>query len=232
MQKYEKIYVIRHLSFWYTDEWYQPMIDIENHAGHITNLFEDKEEAIQAWKQREYDFSHLAKFSNILYSEYSSDEYYCKESLLAQKSVDELFEIIQKLECHVYALYEYPKSLKQQVFFDIKQQKYESTACTADYDFKSNEFITANFIKNDPLLTHIFPSVTDAFEHTITLNGTFEELSDAPLLLKSLVEQNSDFHFDIYSPKLMVKANGIDQINPLLKHPINKEVRYLSVEEI
>ena len=78
MQKYEKIYVIRHLSFWYTDEWYQPMIDIENHAGHITNLFEDKEEAIQAWKQREYDFSHLAKFSNILYSEYSSDEYYCK----------------------------------------------------------------------------------------------------------------------------------------------------------
>lgn len=75
MEQEEKIYVIRHLSFWYTDEWYQPMLHIENHIGHITDLFEDKEKAIQAWKQREYDFSHLAKFENIMYCEYADESY-------------------------------------------------------------------------------------------------------------------------------------------------------------
>lgn len=71
------------------------------------------------------------------------------EKKLAQKSVDELFDIIQSLNCHVYGLYEYPKHLKQQVFFIPKEQSYESCACTADYDLKSNEFIKYSTVKQE-----------------------------------------------------------------------------------
>ena len=230
MEQEEKIYVIRHLSFWYTDEWYQPMLHIENHIGHITDLFEDKENAIQAWKQREYDFSHLAKFENIMYCEYADESYGGTEKKLAQKSVDELFDIIQPLNCHVYGLYEYPKHLKQQVFFIPKEQSYESCACTADYDLKSNEFIAANFIENDPLLTQIQPIVDDAYEHKITLQGSLEDLSDSPILLKALIENDSDFEFTQYW--LTVKFDAISKVNPLLKQPITKEIRYLTLQEI
>lgn len=34
MQKQEKIYAIRHLSFFYTDEWYESLIDYTDHTGH------------------------------------------------------------------------------------------------------------------------------------------------------------------------------------------------------
>ena len=45
MQKQEKIYAIRHLSFFYTDEWYESLIDYTDHTGHITDLFDNKEDA-------------------------------------------------------------------------------------------------------------------------------------------------------------------------------------------
>lgn len=230
MTQQDKIYVIRHLSFCYTDEWYQPILDQTDHMGHITDLFTDKEQAIQAWKQREYEFSHLAKFANIMYCEYSNEEYHGQESLLAQKSVDELFDLIQALECHVYGLYEYPKTLKQQVFFDISQQQYESSACTADDDLKSNEFIKANFIENDPLLASVSPPTHTAFEHYITLTGRLEDLSDAPLLFKNFLKTHPDIQCD--DTELRIKAKDLALINPFLKHPIDTEIRYLTLEEI
>ena len=230
MSQQDKIYIIRHLSFWYTDEWYQPMLNHTDHIGHITDIFTEKEHAIQAWKQREYDFSHLANFENIMYCEYATEEYHGQQSLLAQKSVDELFDIIQQLDCHVYGLYEYPKALKQQVVFDLSQQQYESNACTADYDLKSNEFITANFIDNDPLLAEVSPSTDTAFEHSITLRGRLEELSDSPLLLKNLIENHPDLKY--YDTELIIKLKDIALINPFLKHPILKEIRNLTLEEI
>ena len=123
MQKQEKIYAIRHLSFFYTDEWYESLIDYTDHTGHITDLFDNKEDAISKWKQLEYSFSHKVDFYNILYCEYSDgDDTDDQKELLAQKSVDELFEIIQKRECHVYGLYESPKQLKQLVLFNKTSQ--------------------------------------------------------------------------------------------------------------
>lgn len=229
MEQQEKVYVIRHLSYWYTDEYYQPMIGVNYHAGHITDLFEDKDQAIQRWKQLEYEFSHQVKFENILYCPYQHD-YEGQENVLAKKSIDELFEIIQHLENCVYALYEYPKTLKQQVFFDTTQNRYDTYLMNTEYDIKSNDCITANFIKNDPLLTQIQPIIDDVYEHKITLQGSLEELSESPILLKALIENDSDFEFTQYS--LTLQFNAISKINPLLKQPITKELRYLTLKEI
>lgn len=226
----EKIYVIRHLSYFYNDEWYKSFFDTRDHLGNITDLFDDKENAIQRWKQLEYDFNHQTNFQNILWCEYSNDEFYGQESYLAQKTVDELFNLIQKLECYVYGLYEYPKALKQQVFFDIQQQCYETCPCNTEDDVKNNDFIVANFIENDPLLTFVSPSTSDAYQHTVELKGSLEELSDTPLLLKNLIQNNPDLKF--YDTYLIVKARALPQINPLLKKPIQKELHYLTIEEI
>ena len=52
MQKQEKIYAIRHLSFFYTDEWYESLIDYTDHTGHITDLFDNKEDAEKNFEER------------------------------------------------------------------------------------------------------------------------------------------------------------------------------------
>ena len=234
MQKQEKIYAIRHLSFFYTDEWYESLIDYTDHTGHITDLFDNKEDAISKWKQLEYSFSHKVDFYNILYCEYSDgDDTDDQKELLAQKSVDELFEIIQKRECHVYGLYEYPKQLKQLVLFNKKSQQYDFCDLRMDDDdVDSNIFIPSNFIKNSPLNDEISPPIHDIFiEHNIDLKGTLEELSDTPLLLQCLIEENPDIKF--YPPdSLKLQFKDLAQVNALLKKPIKKEVRYLSIEEI
>ena len=229
----EKIYAIRHLSFFYTDEWYESLIDYTDHTGHITDLFDNKEDAVSQWKQLEYDFSHKVHFENIMYCEYSHEEFHGQEDLLAQKSVDELFEIIQKLQCHVYGLYEYPKQLKQLVLFNQKSQQYDFCDLRMDDDdVESNIFIPSNFIKDSPLNDEILPSIHDiVIEHDIDLKGTLEELSDTPLLLQHLIEENPDIRF--YAPNsLKIQFKDLAQVNALLKKPIEEEARYLTIEEI
>ena len=116
----KKIYVIRHLSYSYNDEYFSSYIHDRRHQGHMTALFENKEDAIQKWKQLEYDFSHKVNFQNIIECGQQHD-FYGKEKILAQMSVDELFSILNQCDSCVYAVFEYPKQLKQQVFFDIQK---------------------------------------------------------------------------------------------------------------
>ena len=101
-----------------------------------------------------------------------------------------------------------------------------------DDDVESNIFIPSNFIKNSPLNDEISPPIHDIFiEHNIDLKGTLEELSDTPLLLQCLIEENPDIKF--YPPdSLKLQFKDLAQVNALLKKPIKKEVRYLSIEEI
>ena len=65
----EKIYALRNSSFWYDDEFFFNLMNSNDHIGHITAIFEDKEQAIQEWKRLEYEFSQQVDFYNILYCE-------------------------------------------------------------------------------------------------------------------------------------------------------------------
>ena len=197
----KKIYVIRHLSYSYNDEYFSSYIHDRRHQGHMTALFENKEDAIQKWKQLEYDFSHKVNFQNIIECGQQHD-FYGKEKILAQMSVDELFSILNQCDSCVYAVFEYPKQLKQQVFFDIQKNEYKMCYETTEYDIQENQFLQANFIENDPLLTDISPSTSRAIYSDIEYNHSC----------------------------LVIKPSALTSINPLLKNPI--EMRYLTIEEI
>ena len=114
----KKVYAIRNLCFWYNDEYYFSLISSENHDGHISAIFNDKNSALKEWKRLEYEFSHHVDFVNILgYEEayYRLEqlglENYEKEYLNTLNSND-LFDIIHKTDCHVYSFHEYPNDLK------------------------------------------------------------------------------------------------------------------------
>ncbi|RZL44699.1 MAG: hypothetical protein EOP00_19260, partial [Pedobacter sp.] len=202
---------------------------------YAASLLSDKQNMLGIFPQGGVFSLHLDKvhFENIMYCEYSHEEFHGQEGLLAQKSVDELFEIIQKLECHVYGLYEYPKQLKQLVLFNKKSQQYDFCDLRMDDDdVESNIFIPSNFIKDSPLNDEISPPIHDIFiEHDIELKGTLEELSDTPLLLQRLIQENPDIQF--YPPNsLKLHFKDLAQVNALLKEQIEKEAHYLNIEEI
>ncbi len=227
----ETIYLIRHLSFWYNDEYYQACLDAKDHLGQIQGIFYSQAEAIAHWQHLEYQFSHKAEFSNILQIEYYNDDEDYHASQLAKLSAAALFEIIQRRNCHVYGLYQYPAHLKQQVFFDPAQNNYQSSCIyiTGD-EIEENCFIHANFLPNDPALAQVIPTASHTYVHTVSLLGSFAQLSDTPLLLQALVEHDADFQRS--GEQIQIQANGIAKINPLLKQPIALEVRYLSLEEM
>ena len=223
----KKIYVIRHLSYSYNDEYFSSYIHDRRHQGHMTALFENKEDAIQKWKQLEYDFSHKVNFQNIIECGQQHD-FYGKEKILAQMSVDELFSILNQCDSCVYAVFEYPKQLKQQVFFDIQKNEYKMCYETTEYDIQENQFLQANFIENDPLLTDISPSTSRAIYSDIELVGSLADFSDSPLLLERLIQDHPDIEYN--HSCLVIKPSALTSINPLLKNPI--EMRYLTIEEI
>ena len=62
----KKVYAIRYLGFMYNDEYYSIIIPKDyKHDGHIQAFFEDKEVALQAWKNLEHQASHALDFENI-----------------------------------------------------------------------------------------------------------------------------------------------------------------------
>ncbi|EOR09580.1 hypothetical protein [Acinetobacter genomosp. 15BJ] len=223
----EKIYAIRHLSYSYNDEYFSSYLYERWHQGHMAALFENKEAAIQEWKQLEYKFSHKVNFQNIIECSQQHD-FYGKEKILAQMSVDELFNILNQLDNCVYAVFEYPKQLKQQVFFDIYQNEYRVCYGTTEYDIQENNFLQANFIENDHLLSAVSPSASSAIYRDIELVGSLADFSDSPLLLERLIQDHPDIKYN--HSCLVIKPNALSSINPLLKNPI--EMRYLTIEEI
>lgn len=229
MQQHEKIYVIRHLSYSYSDEYFSSFIYEGWHQGHIMDVFESKEAVIQKWKQLEYDFSHKVNFQNIIECSQQHD-FYGKEKILAQMSVDELFNILDQLDCYVYAVFEYPKILKQQVFFDLHQNQYKIHYNTTDYDIQENNFLQANFIENDDLLSEVSPSASTALYSDIELVGSLADLSDSPLLLERLIQDHPDIEYHDHCSCLVIKPSALASINGLLKNPI--EIRHLTIEEI
>lgn len=122
----------------------------------------------------------------------------------------------------------YPKQIKQGVAWDNSENNYHfSDACT-EYDFRKNYFIDATFIKDDPLLSHVSPSV-DSF--IFILYGSLSDLSDTPILLSQLIQQEENLNYDEDRKLLRIKqldSSTLNSLNALLKDPI----QCLNIEEI
>ena len=228
----EKIYALRNSSFWYDDEFFFNLMNSNDHIGHITAIFEDKEQAIQEWKRLEYEFTHKINFNNFMREDISFNI----EEILPHRTwndlknldIEELFTVLHHNDIHAYYLYEYPKQIKQRVIWDKSENNYHfSDACT-EYDFRKNYFIDATFIKDDPLLNHVSPSV-DSF--ILILYGSLSDLSDTPILLSQLIQHNENINYDEDRKLLRIKqldSSTLNSLNALLKNPI----QCLNIEEI
>jgi hypothetical protein len=228
----EKIYALRNSSFWYDDEFFFNLMNSNDHIGHITAIFEDKEQAIQEWKRLEYEFTHKINFNNFMREDISFNI----EEILPHRTwndlknldIEELFTVLHHNDIHAYYLYEYPKQIKQGVAWDNSENNYHfSDACT-EYDFRKNYFIDATFINDDPLLIHVSPSV-DSF--IFILYGSLSDLSDTPILLSQLIQQEENLNYDEDRKLLRIKqldSSTLNSLNALLKNPI----QCLNIEEI
>ena len=228
----EKIYALRNSSFWYDDEFFFNLMNSNDHIGHITAIFEDKEQAIQEWKRLEYEFTHKINFNNFMREDISFNI----EEILPHRTwndlknldIEELFTVLHHNDIHAYYLYEYPKQIKQGVAWDNSENNYHfSDACT-EYDFRKNYFIDATFINDDPLLIHVSPSV-DSF--IFILYGSLSDLSDTPILLSQLIQQEENLNYDEDRKLLRIKqldSSTLNSLNALLKDPI----QCLNIEEI
>ena len=228
----EKIYALRNSSFWYDDEFFFNLMNSNDHIGHITAIFEDKEQAIQEWKRLEYEFTHKINFNNFMREDISFNI----EEILPHRTwndlknldIEELFTVLHHNDIHAYYLYEYPKQIKQGVAWDNSENNYHfSDACT-EYDFRKNYFIDATFINDDPLLIHVSPSV-DSF--IFILYGSLSDLSDTPILLSQLIQHNENINYDEDRKLLRIKqldSSTLNSLNALLKNPI----QCLNIEEI
>ena len=228
----EKIYALRNSSFWYDDEFFFNLMNSNDHIGHITAIFEDKEQAIQEWKRLEYEFTHKINFNNFMREDISFNI----EEILPHRTwndlknldIEELFTVLHHNDIHAYYLYEYPKQIKQGVAWDNSENNYHfSDACT-EYDFRKNYFIDATFINDDPLLIHVSPSV-DSF--IFILYGSLSDLSDTPILLSQLIQQEENLNYDEDRKLLRIKqldSSTLNSLNTLLKNPI----QCLNIEEI
>ena len=93
---------------------------------------------------------------------------------------------------------------------------------------RKNYFIDATFIKDDPLLNHVSPSV-DSF--IFILYGSLSDLSDTPILLSQLIQQEENLNYDEDRKFLRIQQLNIstlNSLNALLKNPI----QCLNIEEI
>ena len=74
--------------------------------------------------------------------------------------------------------------------------------CRFVFDFRKNYFIDATFINDDPLLIHVSPSV-DSF--IFILYGSLSDLSDTPILLSQLIQQEENLNYDEDRKLLRIK---------------------------
>ncbi len=232
MEDNQKIYALRNSSFWYDDEFFFNLMNNDDHIGHITAIFEDKEKAIQEWKRLEYEFTHKVDFDNFMREDISDNiEKILPHSTwddLKNLDVEELFTILHHNDIHAYYLYEYPKQIKQGVAWDNSENNYNfHNACT-EYDFRKNYFIDATFLRDDPLLSYISPSVHNFI---FILNGHLSDLSDTPLLLSQFITQHEYIDYDEDRKFLRIQQldiSTLNSLNALLKNPIQS----LTIEEI
>ncbi|WP_417210740.1 hypothetical protein [Acinetobacter venetianus] len=149
------------------------------------------------------------------------DRYY-KKSL----TDDEIHDLTIKLDRNIYELIEYPKNFKCYVTWLPNKNSYMLSDDTTEYDPYSNI----------ALEWHSFDDTRPEDRQNkvpIILGGTLEELSDTPLLLERLIEQDQNLTYstEYKCLNIMPHEATINSVNALLKKHFF-EIQCLSIEEI
>lgn len=235
-------YVIRHNDFAYNDEWFQTSFP---EAGTIHAIYDNKDEAEQVFKQlivsALYDAEDLSNYD--IGNGYATDETYeALEQFVLEKtgeeyetddaipelSLDDAFQFAQISGVMHYQLLEIDNQKPIYILWSNEEQDYLRSENYNIFDSTDENFNTL-----DDFELYIFEN--DFNEQVF--DRAFDEISESPALLKTLVQGISVITYDVENDKITdidwedISFSQLKSINALLKQPIF-EVRQISLEAL
>ena len=236
-------YVIREKYFGYNDEVFYAS------GNRIASIFEQKEQAEATYKQLEIngvrdfplyeveslfdaDETLLKKLDDFVFS-CSGDHIYqdgevSRDTLPASLSDEDTFEFIQLANMQKFQLVQFEHEAKFYALWSVKQQKWVE---------EHDEFFASLAYADQPeqLKTNVRTIFADYDYDDIELKGSFEDLSEQPVLLQALIENNKALKYNNKSQTLTIlqgwEEEGLYAVNPLLKQPLF-EIKEIEIEEI
>jgi hypothetical protein len=246
-------YALRANTFGYNDEYYN-LYDGST-DGRICGLYETREEAMQAWKKLEHqtvlkrplgqvqefferseeELQALDSFvfercgEHIFEDEYVDEE--C-ETIIAKMNVDDVFEFLTKAELRSYTLVEYqPTAANFYVWWLPEKQNY---IFSNDEMGGSGGVCQANSVEKlyDNYQWFIDYVLDECEGDYYRFNGTLEQLSHSPEILRTLIATNPNIEYSEAFEILTLKNIAVfKEVYPLLIHP-PFEVREVTLEQI
>ena len=223
-----KKYMIRNVDFGYNDEYYT---SYDARLGKIQQVYNDKTEAEQHYKALVVDALKNADLESYSfgYGEANEDTYLAVEALVLEKTGEEydkddgipkldddaLFEFAQLTGIVHYQLLEIDADEKFYVIWLTQEEEYFSDYDTGSLVSGNN----INFMADYEHGWHFLDQVS------LNLSGSLADLSDAPHLLKTLLEQQNGIEYVDAEQSLKIDANragydAVEQLNALLKQPL------------
>lgn len=200
----------------------------------------DRSELLEHWKVLEYQYAHhshwlqITNNENPLYANEifqkiirkhnlpieNAEQFYHLDQrvdqILTELTKDDLFELVISLDANMFECIEYQEDIKFYVLWDQQEN-----------DYQINDL---NIPEIEP--PQIFLSKTESLQSLVSsyalqekipnsINGTLKQLSDTPLILQSIIEQNKCFEFEdnelrIHQPE----TDALIAINAVLKNPL------------
>jgi hypothetical protein len=236
-------YVIREKYFGYNDEVFYAS------GNRIANIFEHKEQAEATYKQLEIngardfalyeveslfdaDEALLKQLDDFVFSRCGEHIYQegevSREMLPESLSDEDTFQFIQLADMHKFQLVKFENEAKFYALWSVKQQKWVE---------EHDEFFASLAYADQPeqLKMNVRAIFADYDYGDIELKGSFEDLSEQPVLLQALIKNNKSLKYNDKSKILTIlqgwEEEGLYMVNPLLKQPLF-EIKEIEIEEI
>ncbi|MCY6413180.1 hypothetical protein QTA56_13765 [Acinetobacter sp. VNH17] len=236
-------YVIREKYFGYNDEVFYAS------GNRIHNVFEDKEQAEAAYKQLEIngarnfalyeveslfdaDETLLKKLDDFVFARCGEHIYQegevSRDTLPESLSDEDTFEFIQLADMQKFQLVQFEQEARFYALWSVKKQQWLE---------EHDEFFASLAYADQPeqLKSHVRTIFADYDYGDIELKGSFEDLSEQPVLLQALIKNNKALKYNDKSQTLIIlqgwEEEGLYAINPLLKQPLF-EIKEIGLEEI
>lgn len=233
-----KIYVLKQRSFMFNDENYHCVIDGSH--GAIRYQSNDLAQLKQHWHALEYQYAHDSSWLHISNNENELHTSQTFQQIIQQQNLkitnnqqlyeldNEIYQILSHLDAEI--LFNILQEIDALIFECVEytdQTQFYVLCNREDHEYEINDLSIAEL---DP--PQIFLSKSSRLEQLIqdfsilnqlpqTLSGTLQELSDTPLLLQALIQQNPGLSFNENVLQLNNPAiPTVISLNELLKTPL------------
>lgn len=244
------IFVIRKNSFFYGDDY--------NHyeGSRIISYFTNRADAEVEQKRLEIEQARFA----TLWNEYTlwNNQYAfepeltflkeldafvyacCQRHILHGKELvielpealqdDDVFEFVQRAGMQKYDIFE---------FIDVDEVVFYAIWVSREQNWLIKNKETGEYLIYEQSIEKLFESLQDGYfvsfsENDFIYQGTLEDISETPTLLKNVLENLQWIKYDEIQQCLIIKSydgSAILKLNPLLKSPIF-EVKTLSLTQV